>query len=155
MYIYIPWYTGSRLFYTHPTTYGHVPCIIYIFIYTTLRNGGYRVPTGSLFFLSFSLSLFFVGLRVPLPVPFSFVLSFRLVVFRLVSCIAFFAFLFASLLSLVADSVILVFRLGATPPPPLLTSLMYACSPCVLSSVFFLASSMLIYCYCSSLPSLF
>ena len=41
-----------------------------------------------------------------------FVLSFL----PFVSWIAFFAFLFASLLSLVADSVILLFRLGAIPP---------------------------------------
>ena len=55
-------------------------------------------------------------------VPFSFVLSYR---FPVVSCIAFFAFLFASPLSLVGDCVFLFFRLGATPPPPLLASLKY------------------------------
>ena len=43
--------------------------------------------------------------------------------------------LFASLLSLVADSVILLFRLGAIhPPPALLASLKYAYSPSVRSS---------------------
>ena len=56
--------------------------------------------------------------------------------FPFVYCIAFFAFLFAPLLPLVADSVILLFRLGATPPPAL-------CEPevCVFSlrAVFFLA----------------
>ena len=43
-------------------------------------------------------------------------------------------FVFASLLSLVADYVILIFRLGATPPPSLVTSLKYAYSRRVLSS---------------------
>ena len=62
----------------------------------------------------------------------------------LVPGIAFFAFTSASLLSLVADSVILLFRLGATPPPAVLASLKYAYSPCVLS-FFFLALLMLIY----------
>ena len=54
------------------------------------------------------------------------------------------------------DSVILLFRLRATPPPALLASLKYAYSPCVLSSVFSLTFSvMLIYYYFSSLPSIF
>ena len=81
------------------------------------------------FLFFFSFYVFpppFVVLRVRVPLPFSFFLSFRFVVFPFVSCIAFFAFLFASLLSLVADSVILLFRLGVTPPPALLASLKYA-----------------------------
>ena len=53
--------------------------------------------------------------------------------FPFVSCITFIAFLFASLLSLVADSVILLFRLGGIPPRALLASLKYAYPPCVLS----------------------
>ena len=86
---------------------------------------------------------------------FSFVFVLSSCRFPFYSCIAFFAFTFASLLSLVADSVILLFRLGATPPPALLASLKCACSPCVLSSFFFLALLMLAYLYFSSLPSLF
>ena len=83
----------------------------------------------------------------PFLVPFlvRFVLSYSR--FPFVSCIAFLDFLFASLLSLVADSVILLFRLGATsytlPRAP--------CEPevCVfpLRAVFFLAFLMLIYLF--------
>ena len=93
------------------------------------------------FSVSFSLFPFFVffpllfgDLRVPFLVPFSFVVVLSSCRFPFDSCIAFFAFTFASLLSLVADSVMLLFRLGATPPPALLASLKYAYSPCVLSS---------------------
>ena len=83
-----------------------------------------------------------------MPVPDTFSLSHSLFLFRSFvlsscrfpfdSCIAFFVFTFASLLSLVADSVILLFRLGATPPPALLASLKYAYSACVLFSLAFL-----------------
>ena len=54
-----------------------------------------------------------------------------------VSRIAFFAFLFASLLSLVANSVILLFRLGATPPPRCLRawSMRIPLACCLLSCV--------------------
>ena len=91
-----------------------------------------------LFFFSFFLSSFFpllfVVLRVPLPLPCSFFVRFvrSSCRFPFLPCVAFFAFIFASLLSLVTDSVIM-FRLGATPPPALLASLKYAYSPCVLS----------------------
>ena len=71
---------------------------------------------------------------VPLPSSFFLRFDFSSRRFPFVSCIAFFAFLFASLLSLAADSVVLLFRLGATPPPALLASLKYAYFPCVLSS---------------------
>ena len=64
--------------------------------------------------------------------------------FPFVSCIAFFAFLLVSLLSLMVDYIILLFHLGATPPCAL-------CEPqaCVfpLRSVFFLAFQMLTYFY--------
>ena len=103
--------------------------------------------------------------RFPFPFPFffsSFFLSllsfsvvpflFRLVVLPFVSYIAFFAFLFASPLCLVTDSVILLFRLGDTPPPRSLRAcsirLPLAC--CLLSCV--LAVDLF---YFSSLPSLF
>ena len=87
-------------------------------------------PGETAFVLSNSRSS--VVLHVPLPCSFfgRFVLS---------SCIASFAFPFAALLSFVADSVILLFRLGATPPPALLAGLKHAYSPYVLSSVVFLA----------------
>ena len=105
------------------------------------------VPPGhpSRFFSSFSFSFFFsffvfpllfVVLRVPVPCSFfvRFVLSSCR--FPFVSCVAFFAFLLVSLLSLMADYIILLFRLGATP-------LCALCEPqaCVLPlrSVFFLA----------------
>ena len=88
----------------------------------------------------------FVVLRLPLPF---FVLYFRLVVFPFVSCIAFFVFLVASLLSLVADSVILLFRLGATPPRA-------TCEPevCVfpLRAVFLHSCGLLILVFFSSFP---
>ena len=87
----------------------------------------------------FFLSLFFLSLLsvsvFPFLFPFSLVLSFRLVVFPFVSCIALFAFLFASLLSLVADSVILLFRLGATPPLRSLRSWSIPLACCLLSRV--------------------
>ena len=80
-----------------------------------------------LFFFSFFSSFFpllFVVLRVPLPLPCSFFVRFGLSSCHLfVPCIVFFAFIFASPLFLVADSVILLFRLGATLPPALLASL--------------------------------
>ena len=74
----------------------------------------------------FVFPLPFVVLRVPLPCSFfvRFVLPFCR--FPFVSCIAF-------LLSFLADSDILLSSLGATTPP-LLASLEYAYSPCVLSS---------------------
>ena len=90
------------------------------------------------FFLSSLFSLSFLSLSVS-----HFLFLFRLFVlsscrFPFDSCIAFFAFTFASLLSLVADSVILLFRLGAIPPPRSLR----APQVCVLpsSAVFFLLS---------------
>ena len=107
-----------------------------------------RIPRGvyfSFFFFFFFLFFFFVFfplllvvLRVPLPRPCSFFVRFVLSScrFPFVSCIAFFAYIFASLLSL---------RLGGgfcysviSPrrytPPALLASLKHAYSPCVLSS---------------------
>ena len=85
-----------------------------------------RFPFLFLFFYFLRiLPLLFVVLRVPFLVPFSFVFVLSSCRFPFDSCIAFFAFAFASLLSLVADSVILLFRLGATPPPALLASLKY------------------------------
>ena len=76
----------------------------------------------------------------PFLVPFSFVFVLSSCRFPFVSCIAFFASLFASLLSFVADSVVLLFRLGATPPARSLPEVcVYTYSPWVLSSVFFLA----------------
>ena len=86
----------------------------------------------------------------PFLVPSSFVLSFRLVAFPLVSCIAFFAFIFVCLIFLVADYIILLFSLGATPPGA-------PCEPeaCVfpLRAVFFLALLMLTYsCFLLFLP---
>ena len=87
------------------------------------------------FFFLFS-SPFWRVLRVPLPCSFfvRFVLSSRR--FPFVSCIALFAFLFASLLSLLADScsVILVISSWRYTPPALIAILTYAYSPCVLSS---------------------
>ena len=68
--------------------------------------------------------------------PFLFCFVFSSYRFPCISSVAF-VFLVASLLSLVADSVILVFRLGATPLPPpraVLASLKFAYSPSVLSS---------------------
>ena len=67
----------------------------------------------------FLFSSFFRSLLSFSVFPFLFVLSFRRAVFPFVSCIAFFAFRFASLLSLVTDSVLnnyILFRLGAIPP---------------------------------------
>ena len=88
----------------------------------------------SSFFSFFVFPLPFVVLRVPL--PFSFFVRFSLYFascrFPFFSCIAFFAFLFASLLSLVANSVVLSFRLGVTSRA-LIASLKHAYSPCVLS----------------------
>ena len=63
-------------------------------------------------FLSSSSPLLFVVLRVTFLVHFSFV-SVLSSCFPFDSCIAFFDFI-----SLVADSVMLLFRIGATPPPP-------------------------------------
>ena len=74
-------------------------------------------PFGSFSTLHFFFPLIFVVLRVPFLVPFSFVLVLSSHRFPFDSCIAFFALTFASLLSLVADSIILLFRLGATCPP--------------------------------------
>ena len=62
----------------------------------------------------------------------SFVLSFRLVVLRLFLVSPSLLYIFASLLTLVADSVILLVRIGATPPRALLASLKYAYSPYML-----------------------
>ena len=75
-----------------------------------------------LFFFSFFSFLFFfpllfVVLRVPFLVPFSFVFVLSSCRFPFDSCIAF-AFTFASLLSLGGGfCYILLFRVGATPPP--------------------------------------
>ena len=69
-----------------------------------------------IYFLFFSLSFF---CRSPCPVPcsFSFVFVLSSCRFPFDSWTAFFDFIFASLLSLGADSVILLFRLGVTLPP--------------------------------------
>ena len=101
----------------------------------------------SSFFLSFSSFSVFL--------PCSFFVRFVLSSCRFpsVSCIAFFAFLFASLLSLVADSVILLFRLGATPPPSA-PGEPHACA-FPLRAVFLLALLMLSYLFFSSLPAHF
>ena len=91
----------------------------------------------SFFFFS-SLFLSFLSFSVfPFLAPFSFVLSFGLVVFRLFLVSP--SPLFSSLpcFSLVADSVIMLFHfVSALRPPPhaLLATLKYAYSPCVLSS---------------------
>ena len=95
------------------------------------------------FSVSFSLFPFFVffpllfgDLRVPFLVPFSFVVVLSSCRFPFDSCIAFFAFTFASLLSLVTDSVLLLFYLGATPPPHSLPvwSMRIPLACCLLSS---------------------
>ena len=79
--------------------------------------------------------IYFDFLRVPLHFSF-FVLSFRVADFPFVSWIALFAFLFASLISFVADSVFLLSRLGATPPPSCLRAWprYMRIPPCVLFS---------------------
>ena len=78
------------------------------------------MPPGDPRLFSFSIYSSLVLSLLTFPVfPFLFVLSFRRAVFPFVSCIAFFAFRFASLLSLVTDSVLnnyILFRLGAIPP---------------------------------------
>ena len=90
-----------------------------------------------LFFLFFVFSSPFCRFpcsRAPLPCSFfvrSVLSSCR---FRFVACIAFFAFLFASLLSLVADYIILLLSSRRYAPPALLASLKYAHSHCLLSS---------------------
>ena len=113
-----------------------------------------------LFFISLFLYLFFPLLLVVLRVPFFLFRSFFVLSschFPFDSCIAFFAFAFASLLSLVEDSVNMLFRLGATPPPRSFRawSMRIPLACCLLCS-FFLALLMLTHLhYFSSLPSLF
>ena len=108
-----------------------------------------------------TLSLFFphlfVVLRVPFLVSFSFVFVLSSCRFPFDYCIAFFAFTFAPLLSIVADSVILLFRLGATPPPRSLRvcSMRIPLACCLLPSLF-LALLMLTYLnFISCVPSVF
>ena len=102
------------------------------------------------FFFLFVFSLFFLSVLSFSVFPFLFRFVFSSCRFS-VCCIAFFAFLFSSLISLVSDSVFLLFRLGATPRAP--------CEPevCVslLGAVFFLAFLWLIFFIFFSLPSLF
>ena len=108
------------------------------------------------FFFSFRLFFVFPLRFAVFRVPFLDLFSF---VFVLSSCrfpfdygIAFFASTFASLLSLRILSFCYVVS-ALHPPPALLASLKYACSPCVLSS-FFLAwlMSTYLYLFFSSFP---
>ena len=114
-----------------------------------------RFPFPFSFFFLFLFSFFlpFLSFSVfPFLVPFSFVLSFRLVVFRLFRVspsslsFRFPAFLGDGLCYSVISS-------RRYPPPALLASLKYAYPP--LRAVFFLAFLMLTYFKFSSLPSLF
>ena len=116
----------------------------------------------SLFVFSFPsflrfFPLLFVVFRVPFLVPFSLAFVFSFCRFPFDSCIGLFTFTFASLLSLEADYVLLLFRLGATPPPRSFRawSMRIPLACCLLCS-FFLALLMLTHLhYFSSLPSLF
>ena len=100
----------------------------------------------------FSLSL----CHSPCPIPCSsfdrFVLSSCRFPFD--SCIAFFAFTFAFLLSLVADSVILLFRLGAIPPPCSLRawSMRIPLACCLLSSFLRCWCWLIFFCFFASFP---
>ena len=109
-------------------------CYLIICSYDTSNTTltGNIIPAWSLIvsFFSSPFSSFSVSHSVFL---FRSFLSFRLVVFRLILVSASSLLLsLPSLLSLVADSVILLFRLGATPPPALLASLNYAYFPLAL-----------------------
>ena len=92
---------------------------------------------------------FFVVLRLPFLVPFSFVWPFVLsFAVRFLYRLLRFYFCFPAFLGGVFC---LLFRLGARPPPALLASLKYAYSPCVLS--FFLRCwCWLIYFFFSPFP---